>query len=200
MHQRFAKTIQHHAGGHQQQPCEKATCPITSIFRPMVRRRALCVRPADLSVFTRSVFPACNAGTSPNASALPIAANRLNSRHAVIELDARERWAESLGIWIPCRNRMPRYPNPKPSTPPRSDSARLSIRSWRIRRARPAPMANRIAISRERDRDRASIRLATLAHAISSTSPTSAISMMASAESYGSDAQRACSSVRTATL
>ena len=52
-------------------------------------------------------------------------------------------------------------------------SARLSESSCAARRARPAPSAIRTAISRRRDSERASNRLATLTHAISSTTPTS---------------------------
>jgi len=50
----------------------------------------------------------------------------------------------------------------------------LSVSIWRIMRPRPAPRAARTAISFCRDAPRASIRLATFAHAISSTQPTAA--------------------------
>ncbi len=59
-----------------------------------------------------------------------------------------------------------------PSTPPIIESARLSVRSWRISRRRPAPSAARSDISRLRETARASWRLATFAHAMSSTTPT----------------------------
>ncbi len=48
----------------------------------------------------------------------------------------------------------------------------LSARNWRTSRARPAPSAARTATSRIRDCARASWRLATFTHAISSTKPT----------------------------
>ena len=63
-----------------------------------------------------------------------------------------------------------------PSRPPASAITRLSIRSWRSRERRAAPKAKRMAISRRREAARAIKRLATLAQAISSTRPTSAIS------------------------
>ncbi len=50
--------------------------------------------------------------------------------------------------------------------------------NWRTSRARPAPTASRTAISCRRAVARASSRLATLAHAISSTSPTTPISTL----------------------
>ncbi|MBI3450040.1 MAG: hypothetical protein HY049_14140 [Acidobacteria bacterium] len=45
----------------------------------------------------------------------------------------------------------------------------LSVRSWRIRRARPAPSAIRSDSSRSRPDARASMRFATLAHTRRST-------------------------------
>ena len=65
--------------------------------------------------------------------------------------------------------------NPAPA--PASDSSRLSASNWRTSRPRPAPIETRTAISCDRLDARASRRLATFAHAISSTNPTIAISM-----------------------
>ena len=58
----------------------------------------------------------------------------------------------------------------KPKTPAASESRTLSTRSCRASCQRPAPSALRIAISRSRRSSRASIRFATFAQAISSTS------------------------------
>ena len=52
----------------------------------------------------------------------------------------------------------------------------LSVSSWRIRRRCPAPSASRTAISLCRVLARASSRLATLAQAMRSTTPTMPIS------------------------
>ena len=67
-------------------------------------------------------------------------------------------------------------PNPepataKPSVPPAKAINMLSVSSWRMRRTREAPIATRTAISRPRELPRARNKLATLAHAISSTKP-----------------------------
>ena len=59
--------------------------------------------------------------------------------------------------------------------PPIMESSTLSVRSCRTMRPRAAPMAARIAISRERPIARANSRLATLAQAISRTQPTAPI-------------------------
>ena len=59
-----------------------------------------------------------------------------------------------------------------PTIPPRSDSTRLSIRSWRTSWPREAPIDSRTAISRWRMKPRAMSRLATLPQAIRSTRPT----------------------------
>ena len=64
-----------------------------------------------------------------------------------------------------------------PASPATTASTRLSVSSCRINRHRPAPTAARTTISRARTDDRASSRLATLAHAISSTTTDAHISM-----------------------
>ncbi len=59
-----------------------------------------------------------------------------------------------------------------PSAPPTIERNRLSVSNCRAIRARPAPRAERNAISRVRDVARANRRFATLADAISSKKPT----------------------------
>jgi len=68
--------------------------------------------------------------------------------------------------------RSPANASSHPNRPPAEDRTALSTRSWRIMRVRPAPIAIRIEISRDRTAARASSRLATFAHAISNTNPT----------------------------
>ena len=70
------------------------------------------------------------------------------------------------------RRRMAQGAIASPSAPPASERRALSIRSCRMIRPRPAPRASRIATSFCRAVERAIIRLATFAHAISRTSPT----------------------------
>jgi hypothetical protein len=62
-----------------------------------------------------------------------------------------------------------------PSAPPAPAISRLSVSSCRIRRPRAAPSDRRSANSRRRAIVRDSSSTATLAHAISSTTPTIAI-------------------------
>ena len=71
----------------------------------------------------------------------------------------------------------PQTATSRPSAPPTAASSTLSVSSCRTRRARPAPSARRIAISRWRTDERASSRFATFAQAISSTQPTAASSV-----------------------
>jgi len=59
-----------------------------------------------------------------------------------------------------------------PSPPPAAAITTLSVSNCRTRRIRLAPRAVRSAISLRRDAARASSRLATLAQAMSSTTPT----------------------------
>src|SRR5204862_94247 len=89
--------------------------------------------------------------------------------HRAGALDSRE-----------CRNASKRASSAQtasriPAPAPRGASSALSVRSWRTTRARPAPSAQRTAISRDRAAPRASRRFATLAQAISSTSRTAPI-------------------------
>ena len=65
----------------------------------------------------------------------------------------------------------------RPAVPPATLRTTLSVSSWRTIRPRPAPSAPRTASSRRRAIPRASSRPATLAHAISSTSPVAAASI-----------------------
>jgi len=62
----------------------------------------------------------------------------------------------------------------QPSRPPANDSTMLSIRSCRMMRQRPAPMATRIEISRDLPAARESSMFATLAQAIRRTKPPAA--------------------------
>ena len=69
-----------------------------------------------------------------------------------------------------------RSPRPSPSRPLTVDSSRLSTSSWRTMRQRLAPSDTRTASRASGAAERASSRLATLAHAISSTNATAPIS------------------------
>ncbi len=70
---------------------------------------------------------------------------------------------------------MPPNASTIPKAPPRHPRTTLSTSSCRTTRQRDAPRATRTAISRERFAARDSSRLATFAHAISSTKPTAPI-------------------------
>ena len=75
----------------------------------------------------------------------------------------------SVGILKVRMNAMPAYPTTIPPSPPSSARTRLSVRSSRISRKRPAPIASRTAISRVRVRARPRRSPAALVHATSST-------------------------------
>ncbi len=66
--------------------------------------------------------------------------------------------------------------------PPSKDTTTVSTTNCDISRPRPAPIANRTAISFCRPADRASNRFATFAHAINSTIPTTIISTVSGLE------------------
>ena len=69
-----------------------------------------------------------------------------------------------------------------PTAPPTSERSTLSVSSWRTSCHRVAPIDSRTAISRCRMKPRAISRLATFAHAISSTRPTMHINTMSAVE------------------
>jgi hypothetical protein len=75
--------------------------------------------------------------------------------------------------------------------------SKLSVNNCRTRRARPAPMARRRAISLARAGERLVISPATLAHATSNTANASVVSIAINVASGGSLSIRACNSVRT---
>ena len=74
-------------------------------------------------------------------------------------------------------SRAPHCANSRPSTVPQADSSALSASSCRAIRQRDAPSATRTLSSCRRALARASSRFAMLAHAISSTSATTAMMM-----------------------
>ena len=63
-------------------------------------------------------------------------------------------------------------PMPAPATPPTTESKRLSVRSWRMRRTRPAPNAARTASSLARPEARTRRRFARFTQVTTRTSAT----------------------------
>jgi hypothetical protein len=113
-----------------------------------------------------------SAGSSPASSAAAaVAASAKNSTRASAWIISR---LGSSGGARATSTRTAAKASPVPSTPPRSASVPLSVRSWRTRRPRPAPSALRTASSRVRAEPRTSSRLATLTQAIRRRSPTAA--------------------------
>ena len=81
------------------------------------------------------------------------------------------------GDWPGNANRSSRTPHHAiitPSAPATAANARLSVINWRTSLPRDAPSAVRTAISLERAAPRASSKLATFAHTMSSTITTAA--------------------------
>ena len=74
---------------------------------------------------------------------------------------------QSGGVDVPTgrgRSACPQRAMKKPAAPPMADSRRLSVSSWRMSRARVAPIDSRTDSSFCRDATRESSRLATFAH------------------------------------
>ena len=102
---------------------------------------------------------------------------------AAVNASIRASTGASSTTWLrlveinPISSAVPHRANNTPSAAPQMDSSKLSLRSWRTSRERPAPRAMRTANSRCRAAPRARSRFATLAQAISNTRPTTTINM-----------------------
>ncbi|OGT99998.1 MAG: hypothetical protein A2085_06560 [Gemmatimonadetes bacterium GWC2_71_10] len=143
---------------------------------------------------TSSGRDACSAGARPNASAVSSVTANANS-----STDASMRYSIPIGYGAAGMNAfmrsLPHSAITTPTPPANTASVRLSVSSWRISRPRRAPTARRIAISRRRPAARASMRFATLAHAMSSTTAV----IPSSAEKTGASQAVAPSSSRPRT-
>ena len=148
-----------------------ATCATTSTLR--VRDRIASTDPREPSASappgpTRAI---CIAGTSPKIDAVSDRERQREGEHRRAEVQIRNARQ---------RRRIDRHHQPLTrdgdgQAQRRADRPRAacdSVSSWRTIRKRLAPSATRTASSRRRASPRASSRLATLAHAISSTRPT----------------------------
>ena len=165
--------------------------PTSSVERPTwattsdLRKRACCTPPPAPAVSSRSarlrsrVEPR-TAGASPKSSAVRVAVTKVKAT------TRRSGAVESTAAWLSSGSTLssssPSHTDStSPSRPPPAATTALSTSVCRIRRARPAPSARRTLISRCRPVARASIRLATLAQAMSNTSPTMPMSISAGA-------------------
>ncbi len=122
---------------------------------------------SGLDICTAGARPKMTAVTSDTPSAKSPTRRSGADDNAPAERSAGSRPTSSSPIQIE---------STRPRAPPASASSTLSKSVWRTMRARPAPSASRRLTSFCRAAARATRRLATFAHAMSSTSPTMAIS------------------------
>ncbi len=145
-----------------------AICATTRALRPHRRLRPGSSPAADFNPFTRSARVLCSAGARPQKSAERtdsarlVTSTRVSIRNGTLT-------GNSVGIVNVLKNSMPTYPTTIPANPPSNARTRLSVRSSRISRKRPAPIARRTAISRLRVRARLKRSPAALVHATRST-------------------------------
>ena len=116
--------------------------------------RPIRCSPSSRIADTRSTFDACSAGTSPDRTAVT------NERPAV-KASARPSRASDTSIGTGSAGKsntsavVIQRASSTPAVPPRTNSSIVSTSSCRTSRARPAPMARRMAISRRRTEPRA---------------------------------------------
>ena len=143
----------------------------TTIARVQRRPRApVAVRVPSFNASDACERDSTSAGTRPKRMAVPptTASANASSRTSIVVCARRGTDAGSAAIASVSR---PIALKP-PAMVPAAASTRLSTRTWRTRRRRDAPSAARTAISRARTVARASSRLATLRHAVTSRSAT----------------------------
>ena len=155
---------------------DRASCTTTRMRRkrappPAEARAADCWRRVEAT----SARLACSAGASPNSRPVKVESASVKTSSRTSKVAAIHPPVASAGR-MRSSALVVHTETSRPSRPPASAMTRLSVRSCRSRERRAAPRASRMAISRRREAARASSRLATLAQAISSTSPTRAIS------------------------
>ena len=124
----------------------------------------------ELSSALNGIADAWSAGRIPNSRPVTTAAPSVKSR---TDTSMPAGLTSAIGWDLEdCSTRTPHQAAARPAAPPARASRTLSVRSWRTTRHRPAPSAARMASSRRRPPARISSRLATFAHATSSTSAT----------------------------
>ena len=153
---------------------DSATWVTISTFASGLRLATAAIPLPSLSEGLRSTRVARRAGAMPNSSAVPSESRSVNAStraSGATFSGKRSGPAETIARSAS----LAQDANITPSAPPSRASSRLSVSICRINRVRPAPSANRTAISLWRVVARASRRLAMLAQAMSRTSPTTAI-------------------------
>ncbi len=158
-----------------------ATSPTTSAARTRSERRPSLPRAVSLSAVITSTERACSPGASPTRMADAIETTTVNAATSTFNPGATK-LGSVTGLSV-ASQATARRASTRPAAVPVSVSTQLSVTNWRTRRALPAPRAVRTAISRRRASDRATSRLATLAHAMSRTKTTAAISIISAGRS-----------------
>ena len=167
---------------------ERATSAITSAPRSRSRRPPTPARAPSRKPAASTSRSARQAGAMPKPTAMRtvVIAAKTRMRQSTVGVSAigsvvGTRRATS-GVAVKARS--------TPSAPPSSASSRLSVRSWRSRRSRPAPSAVRTASSCRRTSARASSRLARFVHAMSRTHKAAPKSAFNSRRAWGETSSR----------
>ena len=125
-----------------------AICPTTSTSRIVQRRpptRAPAVSPFRSQ--TRLARVARSAGARPARTPVRSATPAVKARTRASSRRSSDS-AIGIGSWNVVSSRVSQEASSTPTPAPSTPRMRLSVRSWRTRRPRPAPTARRMAISR----------------------------------------------------
>jgi hypothetical protein len=141
-------------------------------MRACMRWRRACGSSPPLSALTGCTAEARSAGAKPKSSMTPTVSAKPNpTTRQSAGRNRRAGW--SGGLIMLTTSGADHQANSPPMAAARKASQALCTRTSCTRLRRPAPMETRNAISRARAAACAAIRLATFAHAISSTRATS---------------------------
>ena len=160
---------------------DTAICVTTSMRRRRTRPAPCAGPPVDFRAGSGSIRPARSAGASPNTNAVRTETTNVKARtrmSGLVSIDS-DRGPDAIAARAALAHRASSSPAMPPAVARSSDSAS----AWRTTRMRPAPIARHTAVSRRRASARASIKFATFAQAMISTSPTSPMRTMSGAES-----------------
>jgi hypothetical protein len=155
---------------------DKATCATTSALATRPRLSPPAPRPCSFNASIGATPAARNAGAVPNNSAVATVAPIVNARMCPSIDRSRKTVLVAVDSWR-TSSRLPHCATSSPPAAPAAERTRLSANSSRISRLRDAPSATLTLNSCRRVVARASSRLAMFAHATSSTSETTTISV-----------------------
>ena len=147
-----------------------ATCATASRPEARVASREAPLRLSERNAVAKLPRLTRSTGSSPKTTDVPTASSSVIANTRPLIATSAKRGVSGGNATTKARNA--NQANVNPNIAPRADTIRLSTANNRTIRARPAPSAERTAISRDRIMARPIYKPATFTHATSNTNPT----------------------------